>query len=330
MIQHPAVIALSSASILTSAQLLAAGWQGMNILRHWDLQSGSEQQLQLERRTYLISTLVGYALLFQILSLFLFIFTADRLHGLFVGAMCAAGTLNVNGFGYPALLLKLATCLLAGIWLVINHADTQGYDYPLIRVKYGLLLLLAPLVVLETGLQVAYFLRLQPDVITSCCGSLFSPARLGGGDLLSLPHRQVQVVFFGIMAATLLAGGRFWRRRRGAALFSGLSVVSFVVAAAALISFICLYIYELPTHHCPFCILQREYGYIGYLLYGALMVGGIAGGGCGVLLPFQGRRSLQRVIPQLQRRLAVCAMLGYLLFAAVAVYQMTMTSFRLD
>ena len=33
---------------------------------------------------------------FQLASLFLFIYTADHLHPLFVGAMCAAGTLYVN------------------------------------------------------------------------------------------------------------------------------------------------------------------------------------------------------------------------------------------
>lgn len=32
------------------------------ILRRWDINSGSELQLRLERRTYLISTLLGFSL----------------------------------------------------------------------------------------------------------------------------------------------------------------------------------------------------------------------------------------------------------------------------
>ena len=79
---------------------------GIRILRNWDLKNGSELQLSLERKTYLISTIMSYAFGFQLLSLFLFIFTADKLASLFTGAMCAAGTLNVNGFGYPALLFQ--------------------------------------------------------------------------------------------------------------------------------------------------------------------------------------------------------------------------------
>jgi hypothetical protein len=75
-------------------------------------------QLALERRTYLISTLLAYGFGAQLLSLFLFSFTADQLHPFFVGAMCAAGTLYVNTYGYPALILKMINFLLvtSGCW----------------------------------------------------------------------------------------------------------------------------------------------------------------------------------------------------------------------
>jgi len=71
MIQHPAILALTVASLLTGLMLIYAGWYGTRILEKWDLQSGSELQLDLERRTYLISVILSYALLFQIGSLFL-------------------------------------------------------------------------------------------------------------------------------------------------------------------------------------------------------------------------------------------------------------------
>jgi hypothetical protein len=198
-------------------------------------------------------------------------------------------------------------------------------------VKYCLLLLLTPLVLLETGLQTAYFLRMQPEIITSCCGSLFSPGRPGvSGDLLALPHARMQLLFFGVMAVTLAAGAWFRWTGRGALLFGAACTGAFLVAAVSLVSFISPYIYELPTHHCPFCILQREYGFIGYPLYGTLMGAGIAGVSCGVLLPFRLNPSLHSAIPRLQRRLAECALLGYLVFTIIVVAQMTTTSFRLD
>jgi len=327
---HPAVLALLAASLLTGCMVLYAGWYGARILLQWEIGSGSERQLELERRTYLISTLLSVAFALQILSLFLFVFTADRIHGMFSGAMCAAGTLNVNGFGYPVLILKTVTFLLAGLWLVVNHADTRGYDYPLIKPKYALLLVLGPLVLVEGYLQYRYFAGLHPDVITSCCGSLFGQGQKGiGGDLAALPAGPMEAAFFGGMAATFACGIRFHRTGRGGYLFSAASAIAFALAVASILSFICLYIYELPTHHCPFCILQKEYGYVGYLLYVPLFSGGVAGMGVGVLMPFRGRGSMARVVPALQRRLTEMTLILYLLFTLVVSYRILFSPLRL-
>jgi hypothetical protein len=46
-----------------------------------------------------------------------------------------------------------------------------------------------------------------------------------------------------------------------------------IISIFSLIVFFSPYIYELPTHHCPFCILQSEYFYIGYFLYATLFLG---------------------------------------------------------
>ena len=104
----------------------------------------------------------------ELLSLLLFAQTAESLSGQFVGAMCATGVLNVNRFGFPTLLLKIALFFLAALWLLLNRVDNRGYDYPLVRVKYGLLLALAPLTLLEGAVQTRFFLGLEPEVITSC------------------------------------------------------------------------------------------------------------------------------------------------------------------
>ena len=122
MTLHPGIIALLIASGLISFLALYAAWYGVVILRHWDIGSGSSRQLDLERRTYLISTILSNVFIFQLLSLFLFIYTADSLCTLFTGAMCAAGTLNVNGYGYPVLLFAWVPVIgdafpLAAGWL---------------------------------------------------------------------------------------------------------------------------------------------------------------------------------------------------------------------
>ena len=218
-------------------------------------------QLVLERKTYLISTLLSYVFGLQLLSLFLFIFTADSLTPLFVGAMCAAGTLNVDGFGYPTLVLKILSFILAGLWLVLNYADNQGYDYPLIKKKYLLLAFIAPFIILEMILESAYFLSMKADVITSCCGSLFSSERVTGigSEIASLPALPMMWVFYGAMLCTLASGIFFYLKGIGGYLYAAMSLLMFFISLVSIVSFISLYIYELPTHHCPFCIIMEEY-----------------------------------------------------------------------
>ena len=318
MIFNPAIIALLVGSLLTSGMLLYSAWYGVRILKSWDIHSGSEQQLSLERRTYLISTIMNYAFGFQLLSLFLFIYTADHLSSLFVGAMCAAGTLNVNAFGYPSILLKIINFLLAGLWLIINYVDNRAYDYPLIQKKYALLLIILPLIVVEMIVQASYFLGMKPSIITSCCGTLFSSETQGiTSAFVALPYVQMEVIFYSGMALTLALGLYCYRRMKYGYLFSAMSILMFIISIVALISVICLYFYELPTHHCPFCILQREYGYVGYLLYLALLAGVVPGLGLAAVVPCRNIKSLANKVPSIQRGLILISVVGYSLFFVI-------------
>jgi hypothetical protein len=323
MILHPTVIANLLSAYVSSFMLMYATYYGAQILKHWDIQSGSEMQLILERKTYLVSTVLSYVFGLQLLSLFLFVFTADSLRTLFVGAMCAAGTLNVNAFGYPTLVLKIVNFVTAGLWLVLNHADNQGYDYPLIKKKYLLLIIIAPFIVLETLLETAYFLGMEPDVITSCCGSLFSGEKTTGlgSELASLPAIPTLWAFYLTAIITLISGLVFYFKNRGGYVYALLSFVLFIIALIAIVSVISIYIYELPTHHCPFCIIMEDYGYIGYLLYVLLFGGVVAGSGIGIILPFRKIESLKHVLGGFINKLALTSVLMYGTFAVIVTYR---------
>ena len=331
MILNPSVLALLVSSLLISFMVLYSAVYGAQILKNWNIASGSELQLSLERKTYLISTILSYFLGIQIISLFLFIFTVDSLCPLFVGAMCAVGALTVNGFGYPTLILKLLNYLLAGLWLIINHADNSGYDYPLIRKKYAFLMILTPLILAESAMEITYFLEMKPDIITSCCGSLFSPASRGiASEIAAAPSVRMKIVFYTATGFTLLTGSLFVLKQRLGYLFALLSGSTFIVSLIALISFISLYIYEMPSHHCPFCILQKEYHYVGYPLYATLLLGAVTGMGVGVLMPFRNRPSLAATLPGFQRRLALTSIISWLLFTLIATWPIMFSSFRLE
>ena len=323
MLFQPAIIALLMAAGIAVLMLAAAAPFAVQVMRHWDIGSGSERQLAFERRTYLFSTLLSFVFGIQLAALLLFVFNADRLSGMFVGAMCAVGTLNVNAFGFPALIAQIVIFFLAAMWLAINHADTQARDYPLVRIKYGLLLGLLPVLMLGFWLELQFFLGLKANVITSCCGSLFSgEAKTIASDASGMAPIPAMVLFYTGMLLVMLAAWWHWRsggRASGYAL-AGLSGVAFVVAIIGVLSFISLYIYEHPHHHCPFCILKPEYDYQGYWMYLPLFVATAAGLAAGALQPFAGAAGLRQIIPPLSARLAALAASGYLLFTLFASY----------
>jgi hypothetical protein len=329
VILQPSVLALVVASIVTSGLVLHAARWAIAVLRRWDLASGSAGQLELERRTYLVSTVLGYVLAFELASLFLYVHTADSLAPLFTGAMCAAGTLAASGYGYPVLVLKLGNFVLAGLWLALNHADVQGHDYPLIRPKYAFLLALAPLVLAEAVLQALYFRDLSPDVITSCCGSAFGREGSGlAGTLAAVPPGPLGGAFYATGGAAIAAGIFFRARGRGSWAVAALGALAIPVSLAAVLSFVSPYVYELPTHQCPFCLLQREYGFVGYALYAAALLGGVSAMAVGVLAPFRGVGSLASAVPRLQRRLAGAAVVSLAALLAIATWKIASSQLR--
>lgn len=322
MIFQPAIVALLLASALSSALVAACVPFAIAVLRRWDLACGSEAQLRLERRTYLVATLLKIVLATEAAALVLFVFNADRMATLFTGAMCAVGTLRVDPLGFPALMLKMAVFFLAGAWLVLNHVDNRGWDYPLIRVKYAGLLALAPVLLASGGVQLGYFLGLRADVITSCCSTLFS----GNGvivlsnSLASLPHVLSLSLLTGTGVTTLGAGTWFLRRRTGGWGYALCSAAMLPVALAAIISTISVYVYEMPHHHCPFCILKREYDYVGYALYLPLFLGTACGLGTGIAAAASRTSSLAKAAPAIARTLAGWSMGGFAVFGLVTVW----------
>ena len=321
MLLNPAILALLLVSVLVSMMLLVAATFAIRILRHWDIQSGSELQLRLERRTYLISTLLIWAFLFEFFSLLLFIYNAEALSGQFVGAMCATGVLNLNPWGWPTLFMKIAMFFVAAIWLALNYLDNRGYDYPLIRFKYGLLALALPLVVAEAVLQWLHFTEMEPNLITSCCGTLFSSDAQGiAGEVSGIaPAKSILTL---VMSAILVIAAGLWVaiRGRGGWLLSVMGAAAFAIAILAIVSSISLYIYEHPHHHCPFCILKSGHGYVGYFLYIPLFLATALSLSAGFVSPWRKIASLNQTVAEMLPLLSWLALFFFIQFYITAAW----------
>ena len=69
------------------------------------------------------------------------------------------------------------------------------------------------------------------------------------------------------VVATLIAAC-FWLKGILVRGLLALSAVAYLlVGIASVISFVSVYYYQLPTHHCPFDLVQAGYNFIGYPIY---------------------------------------------------------------
>jgi len=205
MILHPWILGLivgHSALLLILSLGLINAWQ---IFKGWDYNSSGEKQFLLEKKTYLVSTAMNFALFTQILMLFLFGMAADELANVLPGAMCAVGTLSSNNNGFPLLNLKIVSFFVYFAWLMVNYLDNQIETYPLVQKKYLGLILIYPLAAVETVLLIMFALNLDPSVITSCCGAVYNEGTAGlGSSMSSASARFTLPIFFGIIILLLL------------------------------------------------------------------------------------------------------------------------------
>lgn len=259
---------------------------GVRVLRHWNPSSDSNLQISLENETWLASTLVEYALAVQGMSLLLFIMASDSYSQVIAGAMCATGSLLANEFGLPTLYLKLAGFFLYSFWILLHQIDIRSEIYPLVKIKYVYLLLLIPFILADIILQTLYIANLDPDIITSCCAVVFSETAGEGGNLLgSLPQTTMLILYYGtiviLLGLAMMMNNRIpplkLRGKRSQTFLSFFYAIGwcwfFGLALAVITSVISSYIYAMPFHRCPFCIIKQEYYYIGLAIYFSLICG---------------------------------------------------------
>ncbi|WP_353662085.1 hypothetical protein [Hydrogenimonas sp. SS33] len=255
-------------AILFLFALLALAVAGQIVAR-WDVRATTPLQYALEKRAYLAATIVDYIFILKLPLFLYFIYTLDQLSTILPGAMCAAGVTNATVYGMPLFAVKILNLYLFGLWIVLNRIDRAKPDYPYTKAKFWFYIFIFPFFALELGLELLHFGHINPHAIVSCCGTLFSAAKTSAvSTFIQLPAPVILTVFYGTFALILLS----WRRRR-TGLFALLNLLFVPVAIVSLIALFSTYVYELPHHHCPFCLLQKDYHYVGYLMYATLFAG---------------------------------------------------------
>ena len=316
-------LGLTLSSLLVLFLGIFAGRTAIRVLRHWNPSSDSNLQIKLENEIWLASTLVEYGLGFQIFTLVLFVLAADKFCQVIVGAMCATGALLANSFGMPALLVKIAGVFLYGFWIILHKLDISSENYPLVRLKYIYLLLILPLLFSDLILQTLYIGYLSPDIITSCCAVVFGTSGATGQNLLeSFSEATLLSLYYGFIIFLTGIGCILLKRwlMPLAVFFSSGWLVFMGVATVAIITVISSYIYAMPYHNCPFCILKPEYHYIGFVLYFTLIPASFFGLSVIFVEPFKKITDLAEPARKYQQRAIQISLILLLLLAATSSY----------
>jgi len=265
LLQNEVFITLFSETLLLILNIIAF-IGSVKILKNWDFHATTPAQYKLEKLSYLIVLIITVSLLFNILLLPYFAYTIESLSAIVPGAMCGAGVIGANDFGNPLLLLKILILFFVGIWLIINHEDLKAKNYPYTRKKFWFFTVIFIMIVSSYTLEIAYFTNISLEKPVSCCSVIFG---LSGEN--SLPFGlNIEMILAIFYLLTLLNILFIWQKQSYALALSSLGFL--FVAYYAVTHFFGTYIYQLPTHICPFCMLQGEYFYIGYLLWGLLFI----------------------------------------------------------
>ena len=267
LLNNAVIVYLLSESILYLL-LLVAAIVTVGLVRKWDFDAFTATQFALENRSYLVMTIILFAMILKMALLPYFVYTIDALCELVPGAMCGAGVIKANAYGNPLLALKIVTLFLSGLWLTVNTLDLKAKNYPYLKYKSWFFLLLFGLFTLEMVLDILYFTHIETAKPVTCCSVIFgqneglNPLPLG----LDIPKLLwLFYLLYTLIVLTLLAG------------VSVMVIVSSLLFIAvgyyAVVYFFGTYIYQLPTHKCPFCMLQDHYYYVGYAVWGLLLLG---------------------------------------------------------
>ncbi len=265
----PEVLTIFILNILFAFFSIIAFVLSIKIYLHWDLNATTNSQYKLEKQSFLAATIIKYIFIIKVPLFLFFIFTLDKISNVLIGAMCGAGVVDATEYGTYLFILKIINLYLFAYWLMLHSVDVRDEKQPYTKAKFGFFIVAFFLFISELILEGVMFSSIDIDKMVSCCGSIYSSSADSYiSDIFSVDTTTLLALFYGNFLLILAA--YFLQNRY---MFATLNMAFIIISIIALIVFFGTYIYEVPTHHCPFCYLQKDYYYVGYLIYTFLFIG---------------------------------------------------------
>jgi len=244
----------------------------IRILLKWNFESFDTIQFALEKQSYLVSTITLFVFIMKFFLLIYFVFTIDSLSLLIPGAMCGAGVISANEYGATLLALKLLLLALFIFWFYMHHYDTHTKNYQYFKEKSWIFVAIFIFILFELFLDFQYFTNIDTHLPVSCCSALFG--QLEGANPLpfGLNISLLLLLFYMLYFLVILTLNLNYKY-----LYMISNILFLYIAYYSVVYFFGTYIYQLPTHKCPFCMLQSDYYYIGYAVWASLFLGTFIG-----------------------------------------------------
>lgn len=269
MLLTPEVLTMLILNLIFALFGLVAFVLSLKIYLNWDTNATTQLQYRLEKQSFLASTIVKFIFSIKIPLFLFFIFTLDKISNIITGAMCAAGVVDATKYGTYLIVLKILNLYLFAFWLKINQEDLREKNQPYTKQKFLFFGLLFLFLISEIVLETVMFSAIKVDKIVSCCGSIYSSTSNSAiSSIFLLDKPSLLSVFYGNYLLIILL--YFFKNRY---IFAITNLIFIITSIISLILFFGTYIYELPSHHCPFCFLQSDYYFVGYLIYSLLFIG---------------------------------------------------------
>lgn len=243
----------------------------INVVKNYNPEISSTKQFGLAKNGYLISTIIAFILIVKLPLFLYFVWTMDEISGFVPGAMCAAGIVSATYYGVWMFFIKIINLFLLSAWLLVHFEDSKTADSKFLKLKFKIFLPLFVLLVVEFVLEILHFKGISLERPVLCCSDLFS--KLPDSELKFWYSSQFLIFTFYASFIALFLSAKF----RIDIFVAFFSPVFMFATWQALIRVFSPYIYELPTHKCPYCLLQGDYNYMGYFVYILIFVGTLPG-----------------------------------------------------
>ena len=273
MILNPEVLAIFILNTIFIFFTIIASFLSIKIALKWDSDATTKLQYKLEKQSFLTATIIKYIFIIKIPLFLFFIFTLDKISNILPGAMCGAGVVDATQYGNYLFVLKIINLYIFAYWLFLHNEDIKDENQPYTKRKFALFGTISTLFIGELILEMIMFSAIDPTSVVDCCGTIYSSTASSYISYIFQLNNSTLLTFFYFNYILMII---FYKTKKKY-LFAFSNIFFLLLSIITLILFFGTYIYQQPSHHCPFCYLQSDYYYVGYLIYTLLFTGTVYG-----------------------------------------------------